>query len=841
MAEWNRRKKARRGLRWWEWIQAFFGVIIMLVLAGTTAGVLFAAHLISDTAQSLESVETVVEYQPGGVTEVYATDKDPKTGKNILLGKVYGRFREYKPINEIPDFVKFATVAIEDERFYEHSGVDLHGIARALYQNYRSGRMEQGASTLTQQLARNLVLKNNKKTIDRKIQEALLSIQLERSFSKEEILEMYLNEVCYGANTFGIQAASKMYFNKPVEKLTLSEAALLVGLPQRPSHYEPFHHYDHDKKKWTDDVVLDRRDTVLAKMQEVRDLDLAREEPRILPNLPKIKDLDLKDFDTAKKAKLTLAPKPDPQNTNFKAPYFTNYVLRQLVQKYGSEKVYNGGLRVYTTLNYKMQQEAERALINGVIKANERGVTEGALVSLEPRTGYVRALVGGTNYKKNKFDNAIQGRRQPGSTFKAFVYATAFASGKYTPNSYVSDSYVRYGNWAPKNYGGGYHGTVSLRQAFTFSYNIPAVKIANEVGIKNVLQTANKMGIDTRVMEQQNNLALALGAGEVSPLELASAYATFPNRGSHAHPMFIIRVIDAEGNELPGFEPKVDKQVLPESVVAQVSELMSAVVDHGTASNANGIKEVPGARGKTGTTNDNRDAWFVGYTPELSTAVWVCGVRRYLQGKKVVVKYPPMSGITGGAVCAPIWARYMKAAVPIQQQYEKSLKKLPEQVIPKTKDLIPPPAPTPEPSPTPASLDIPRENTPEPAEQPEKTEKPETILGDDVPVEAADTAAVTKPEPPRKEPRGVAEPNLRPASRTTEIEPPRPRVTRNIDLREPKASLPRAAKHDVTVMICPESGARASKWCPVAVGRSYPEGKAPKSVCQNHRPMPGDG
>jgi 1A family penicillin-binding protein len=842
----------------------------MLALLGITGGVLFAAHLLQETSESLSSVEALVDYQPGGITEIFATDKDPKTGKSVLLGRIYGRYREFKPINEIPEVVKYATVAIEDERFYEHVGVDIRGIARALYKNYKSGDMKgEGASTLTQQLARNLILKNYKKTITRKIQEALLSIQIERTFSKEEILEMYLNEVYYGANAYGIQAAAKVYFNKPLDKLSLSEAALLAGLPQQPSEFEPFKHFDPKKKEWKDTVVLNRRDTVLSKMLSVKEADLAQEEPILVKNLPKIKDITAKDIEAAKKEKNILAAEPDPENAKFLAPYFTNHVLRLLAKQYGKDKVYNGGLKVYTTLNYQMQQEAERALINGVQQAGWGGVTEGALVSVEPKTGYVRALVGGIDYKKNQYNNATQGRRQPGSTFKTFVYAAAFSTGKYSPSSYISDSFVRYGTWTPKNYAGGYHGTVSLRTAFTYSYNIPAVKLANQIGIGRVLDTARRMGVDTSKMEKQKNLALALGAGEVSPLEMASAYSTFPNQGNHAQPMFIIRVIDAEGNELPGFEPRIDKQVLPETTVAQMSELMSAVVEQGTAASAKGIKEVPGAHGKTGTTNENRDAWFVGYTPELSTAVWVCGMKKVKKGNRMILQYPPMARVTGGQVCAPIWARFMKAAVPIQQKYQDTLRQAPEQVIPsnaallaKAKEGTPTSTPTTETKPT---LEIPRsqENTPSSVandganrdsnanESSEESTQPDNSTPSDREENLAPKSGDSAPTADT----GVRGGDSFPRTNTTTTRPSGgvssvqgnteadsgTGVTRNTRIRTSGNGLPKAEKRTTSVLICSDSGALASKWCPIAVERPFSAEHAPKSTCKQHKPMPGDG
>jgi penicillin-binding protein 1A len=844
-------RNGRRKALWWERTKVFFGVVFLLVLLGVNAGIIYGVYLFRETQKSLPKFDSLIEYRPGGITEVFATDTDPKTGKLVVLGKVYGQYKQFAKIQDIPDVVKKATVAIEDERFYTHRGVDFYAVGRAVYKNYRSKRMSEGASTLTQQLAKNLFL-NNKKTISRKLQEMLLAIQIETNFSKDQILELYLNEVCYGRNTYGIRAAAKVYFNKPLNKLTLAEASLLAGIPQRPTDYELFDPKHREK-------AIKRREDVLAKMQE----------------LGYVKAEDVK---KAKAEKLKIAPEPDPLNTNFKAPYFTNYVLKQLVTKYGKDRVYNGGLKVYTTLNYKMQQEAERALINGVMKGRGSGVTEGAIVSIEPRTGYVRAMVGGKDFDKNKYNNVTQGRRQPGSSFKVFVYTAAFMSGKFGPDSVVSDSPVSYGGWSPKNYGGNYHGSVTLRTALTFSYNIPAVKVADAVGIDKVLTTAKGMGIDTTRMERQRNLALALGAGEVTPLEIASAYSVYPNRGNHAKPMSIIRVVDSEGVLVDEFPPQVDRGVVPESVVASVSDILGAVVSRGTAASAAGIQEVQGARGKTGTTNDNRDAWFVGYTPELSTAVWVCGVQRTTKGKKVIVTYPPMQGVTGGQVCAPIWARFMKAAVPIQRQWEQANRQLPEQVIPSNsiiaertgiKETNKPKA-TPTPSATPTvtdEMEVPRA-TPTPAARPERTETDENTedgTTNDTPsvpntnATARDIPQGDSAAPP--ETRGnayTAVPNgggrtVNEASGGVNADTNGIRTVRSVRTGTNRQTINEGPRNSrltagtlpeermVTISICPDSGQRSTRWCPEQAPRTMMAGRVPRGTCRTHKPRPGDG
>ena len=637
-----------------------FNILLFPLLAAGVGATAYSNLLFQKTIRGLPAPDALFDYTPRGITEIYATDKDPKTGKLVILGRVFSRYQEYETFDKIPVVMKNATVSVEDERFYQHVGVDVRGIGRAVFRDVRDRRMGEGGSTLTQQLVRNIFPSvGNQKTFTRKLQEMMLAIQLEKNFSKDEILQRYLNEVCYGANTYGVKAAAKMYFGKPVQKLTIGEAALLAGLPQRPADYELFDHLDN---------ALERRKTVLAKMVQLG-------------------YITQKDSDVAQKQKIKVLPRVDHKQTSFTAPYFTNYVLRQLIATYGKEGVYQNGLKVYTTLNSQMQKQAEAALINGVLGARGDKGTEGALVCLEPHQGYIRAMVGGIDYKKNEFNNVTQGRRQPGSSFKPFVYTAAFETRKFGPDSSVNDAPTRFGKKAPyyrpQNYGGGYHGWTTIRQALAHSYNVPAVAVADQIGIAKVIDTAQKMGIKSKLQNTKaGDLSLALGSYDVSPLEIASAYGVFPNHGSHASPMAIIRVVDSEGKVLENHAPQIQKAVVPETVTRDVSDMLKGVVDFGTAAGAQGIHEVGDAHGKTGTTSDNKDAWFVGYTPELVTAVWVCGVKRNAKTGKV--QYLSMDGVTGGHVCAPIWARFMKAAVPIQQTSGLNIPAAPEKSVPGT-------------------------------------------------------------------------------------------------------------------------------------------------------------
>ncbi|MDX1932492.1 MAG: PBP1A family penicillin-binding protein, partial [Capsulimonadales bacterium] len=660
---------------WWERVAMFFGVIIFLGLLVALAGILYATYVFYDIKSSLPAMDQLVEYRPGGITRIYATDKDPKTGAPVQLGEIFGQYKEPADIREIPKVVLDATVAIEDERFYEHRGIDLWAIGRALYRNVQTRHMGEGASTVTQQLARNIFL-TKKKTINRKLQEMMLALQIEQTFTKQQILMMYLNEVCYGANTFGIKAAAKVYFNKPLNKLTLGEAALLAGIPQRPSAFELFHHLDDAKK---------RRDVVLNKMVELRGK--VADENGVIAEMATPEQIR-----KAKKEKIKLAPEPDPENANFKSPYFVNHVLRQfreqmrpgLERQYGDrwkdefkQLLYNGGLEIYTTLNYRMQREAEAALVNGINAARGKGVTDGALVCVEPKTGYIRAMVGGYDYKKDEYNNAAQGRRQPGSTFKAIIYSAAFKTGRYGPDTYVSNERITLGSgryaWTPRNFDKGSGGSVTVSRAVENSMNIPAVRVTKAIGLNPIFDTAKAMGVDTSGFRR--DYSIALGTQAVSPLEMASVYSVFPNRGNHAAPMCIIRVLDSEGNLILNNEPRIRRNAIPEYVATQMDGILRKVVTQGTG---RPVKEIPDAHGKTGTTNERRDIWFIGYTPELSTAVWLCGVKKTVKNKKRIIEYKPLVADTfGGMTCGPIWSRFMKAAVPIQRGYPGANRRLP--------------------------------------------------------------------------------------------------------------------------------------------------------------------
>jgi penicillin-binding protein 1A len=595
-------------------------LLLFVVLLGAIGATFYSV------ARFLPSNADIANYQPTEATKIISDD-------GVVLAEVYEENREFVRLEDIPKDLQNATVAIEDARFYKHLGIDFKGIARAIYQNIRHKQITQGGSTITQQLARNIYL-TREKTLSRKLQEVVLALQLERNFSKQQILELYLNEVYYGSGACGVQAASKVYFGKDVKDLTLSECALLAGLPQKPSVYSPHENLD---------LAIKRRNTVLDRMAELG-------------------YITERQCEKAKKERPRIVPRKPTGIARYKAPWFVTYVLKQLSNEYGADLVYRGGLRVYTTLNYEMQKAAEEALREGVRNAKHLNVTQGALVCIDPKTGYIRAMVGGVNpdFTKDQFNRAVQARRQPGSAFKAFVYTAAIDNG-YDPNYRISNariSFPGYGGkiWTPRNYDGRYGGSYTIRRAIALSVNVCAVRMANEIGIDKVITYARMLGIKSPLTR---SLALALGASEVTPLEICSAYGVFAANGVRAEPMAVVKITSCQAGRgeavIAEYSP-VTTQVLSQETAQIMNELFREVVTSGTGRRA---LPVPNAHGKTGTTNNDRNAWFIGYTPELVTAVWVGNDDN-----------SPMRGVWGGNVCCPIWTKFMLKALDVYKRQQ---------------------------------------------------------------------------------------------------------------------------------------------------------------------------
>lgn len=550
-------------------------------------------------------------------SKIYASD-------GTLLADFFAeQNRVLIPLSDISLHLQHAVVAIEDERFYEHQGVDLKAIARALYINLRSGRVVEGGSTISQQYVKNSFV-TPEKTMSRKIKEAVLAYQLEKTFSKKKILEKYLNTIYFGQSVYGTQTAAQFYFGKDAKDLNLEDSALLAGLIRSPGRYSPL---------TEPEKALARRNTVLRRMAELGFI--TEDEAQVTMALP-----------------LKISPRSLQKVTA--APYFVEYIKQSLIDKFGANMVFKGGLRVYTTLDPKMQQAAEEAIAKVLDKPDDPSA---ALVALEPRTGYIRALVGGKDFNTQKFNLAVQGHRQAGSAFKTFVLAAAIDQGTSPDKVYQSSPVtikLPIKNWEVHNYTEGSGGEpMTVREGTVRSVNAVYARLVMDVGVENVVEIAKKMGIVTPLDPYP---AIALGGLRigVSPLEMASAYGTLANEGKHVKPVAIIKVTNASGELL--FKAKREEtQAMDSSVAYMVTDILQDVIKYGTGTRANIGRP---AAGKTGTTQNYRDAWFAGYTPDMAAAVWV----GHPQGQ---ISMNRVHGIrvAGGTFPAQIWARFMHRAL----------------------------------------------------------------------------------------------------------------------------------------------------------------------------------
>jgi penicillin-binding protein 1A len=603
-------------------------VLRALALAVLFAGLLgcgVVAGIIASYSRNLPDISRMADYQPSRSTRVLARD-------GSQLASLFKENRVWIPIEQVPIRVRNAFVATEDRNFYQHHGVDLFGIARAALADWRHERF-QGASTITQQLARRLFL-SDEVTYARKIQEILLAIEIERYYTKNEILERYLNIIYFGAGAYGVEAASHTYFGTGVERLTIAQAALLAGLPAAPSDYSPFVNLDHAKQR--QEHVLERMvaSGFITREQEreelARPLGLIQERPAGLQS--------------------------------YKYPYFTTYVTHLLEAQFGTQATFEGGLQVYTTLDPHLQQFAEEAVNWGIGRAQNEGIgaSQGALVALRPSTGEILAMVGGAGgfTLKNQFNRAWQSRRQPGSSFKAYVYTAAIDSGM-TPITIMDDSPISYPmgdgtRWAPQDDDHRYLGAIPLRYALAQSRNVVAVRLAEKLGIDKVIEYAKRMGVKAPL---EANLSLALGTSGVSPLDQAAGFATLANAGIHIDPSPIRVVRDAIGTAVLDNTYPQQIEVVSAGTAYIVTSMLQSVIKEGTGYPNADIGRP--AAGKTGTTSDYRDAWFVGYTPDLVAAVWIGNDN-----------YRRMNESYGGNIPARIWARFMKAALAKVPKHE---------------------------------------------------------------------------------------------------------------------------------------------------------------------------
>jgi penicillin-binding protein 1A len=596
----------------------FFRVVGLLALFAVLLGVGIVAGIVASYSRNLPDINRMADYQPSRSTRVFARDGQQ-------LANLYTENRIWVPIAQIPIPVRNAFIATEDQHFYQHHGVDFAGIARAAVADWRHERF-QGASTITQQLARRLFL-SDEVSYARKIQEILLAIEIERYYTKDEILERYLNIIYFGSGAYGIQAAAHTYFGTDVDHLSLGQAAMLAGMPAAPSDYSPF-------------VSLER-----AKEREAHVLD------RMVASGFITQQQD----DDAKAAPLGLIAERGDGLQSYRYPYFTTYVTHLLESQFGTQATFEGGLQVYTTLDPRMQAAAEDAVNWGITTGKGEGIgaSQGALVAIRPSTGEILAMVGGAGgfSINNQFNRAWQARRQPGSSFKTYVYTAAIDNGM-TPISTIDDSPISYPmgdgtRWAPQDDDHAFLGPITLRYALAQSRNVVAVKLAEQLGIDRVIEYAKRMGVKAPL---EANLSLALGTSGVSPLDQAAGYATLANAGIHIDPSPIRIVRDSYGAPVLDNSYPQQTEVVSAGTAYVVTSMLESVINEGTGYPNAQIGRP--AAGKTGTTSDFRDAWFVGFTPDLVAAVWI--------GND---DYHRMNESYGGDIPARIWARFMKAAL----------------------------------------------------------------------------------------------------------------------------------------------------------------------------------
>jgi penicillin-binding protein 1A len=688
------RSASSRSLRRFVLRMFLFTALLVISVAGAVAVVVYR-----DVTRDLPDLRQLSRYRPPIVSEVYAA-----SGERIA--ELYFERRRVVPLDDIPVVVRQAFLAAEDSAFYAHHGIDFPGIARAFLTNLSAGEVTQGGSTITQQVVKALLL-TPRKSYERKLKEIVLALRVERRFTKDHILWLYLNQIYLGDGAYGVGAAADVYFGKSVASLTLAEASLLAGLPQAPTRYSPTRHPERAKR---------RQLYVLGRME--REGFITGEQRERAASAP-------------------IAITPDRRTLPRAAPEYVEHVRRALEKRYGDRLPYRQGLRIFTAVDLRLQVAAEGAVRRGLedldrrrgyrgpwrpalgagaepvparrsedfdgvfaqvmhaaadhavvrigtettrlaasgmkwagppsrlrpgdwirvrpgekredVALHQEPIVEGALLAMETATGYVRAMVGGYDFRRSQFNRAVQASRQPGSAFKPLVYAAALDRG-YTPASVVNDAPIVVADssrlWKPENYDRRFHGETRLRDALTFSRNVVSVKIAADVGLDHILAYLPRFGLSRPFPA---NLSLALGSSETTLLELVRAYGVFAAGGRLCEPIFILKITDRNGDVLEESRPACAQTLSPETAYLMTS-MLEDVVERGTARSARALGRP--VAGKTGTTNDLMDAWFVGYTPELVAGAWVGFDEKRSLGEKE----------TGGRAALPVWLDFMRAA-----------------------------------------------------------------------------------------------------------------------------------------------------------------------------------
>jgi penicillin-binding protein 1A len=604
-------------------------VVLFLTLAagmvfGATAGLFLAL------THDLPQIQSLEGYSPSATTRIWSSD-------HVLLAELFSEKRTPIAFSEIPSTLIDALIATEDRNFFRHSGVDLKGILRALLKDILAGEFVEGASTITQQLSKTLFLSPQKKML-RKIKEALLSIQIERRYTKDEILALYLNQVYFGSGAYGVSAAAQTFFGKSVSQLTLGECALISATLKAPSRFSPLVNID---------LARQRRNMVLKQMKNIG-------------------MISAEAFEAAQNEAIQTAERSE---SRIKAPFFVEYVKERLEETIGPSQLYKDGLTVQTTLSHALQEAAEAAAEKGLTaletRMRQRTMTEPApecaLIALDIPTGGILAMVGGRDFGKSTYNRAITAKRQPGSAFKPIVFAAALEQG-FAQNTLLLDAPAVFdgannGNdWQPENLSRSYQGEMTLREALALSKNIPAVRLMEMIGAHSVIPFAHKLGIGTRL---EADLSLALGTSEVTLMDLTAAYAVFPNLGCRASPFGIREVTGRQDQVVWRMLP--DKEIVMSAANAAImTDMLQAVIREGTAKKALALKRALG--GKTGTTDHYRDAFFVGFSPTIAVGVWV--------GRDT--NEPLGNGETGARAALPIWMDFMEKALATRpsEQFE---------------------------------------------------------------------------------------------------------------------------------------------------------------------------
>lgn len=618
----RKRAPARRASSPWRKVRVALLVLFIPLAALILAGGVVFAFLLNSAAEQIPSLELKMASMRVGPTRIMSAD-----GK--LLYESATEFRIPVDIQDVPKVVRQATLAAEDKRFYDHNGIDPWAIARQVFTNVKEQRVAGGASTLTMQLAKRLYT-SPEQSVKRKLEDAAIALQIERKLTKDQILGLYLNQVFYGAGAYGIAAAADVYFGKKLDDLTVSEAAMLSRIVRRPSSENPFADYD---------KAIENRDAVLSVMLEEGMISKA-EYTKAIADRPKIR--------------------PDEnrlQSTIKRAPYFVTYILDQVRSEMG-EDVSSGGYTIETTIDTRLQKYAEARARRLVASYRRSGVTTNAFMLMN-RGGEILCMVGGVDYARNKFNVVTQGKRQPGSSFKPLVYAAAFEQGILTPHDGIrADTFrLKDGNHTWTVEGRRSAGSVSVSTAIQFSMNPPAVRAMMMLNPRVFVEGFSRRvyGLTTSMVAVPS---MVLGSVEVRPIELAQAYSVFQHGGDRVKPFGIRRILDVNGNVVRKFEPSITQAVLSNASAEDMDYCLRKVVQGGTGAYASSVK---GARGKTGTTNDNRDAWFIGYTDNYLAVSWVANEQFDRQRK--VWTYSPMSDyVMGGKVPILMWRDVMKEA-----------------------------------------------------------------------------------------------------------------------------------------------------------------------------------